>query len=162
LVATLIALVAATAAAVDRDLGTFKTWRAHTFAESGHTVCSLWSQPQSAKGKYQHRGEVFVFVTHRPAEKRSDRVSFEIGYQLKKGTRLEVRIDGREFELFADGSTAWSDDAAENKTMARLMRAGRRMVVKGVSTRGTKTVDTYSLRGFTAAHDAINKACKVR
>ena len=31
----------------------------------------------------------------------------------------------------------------------------------GLSQRGTKTVDTYSLRGFTAAYQAISKACGV-
>ena len=33
------------------------------------------------------------------------------------------------------------------------------MVVKGTSSRGTVTTDTYSLRGFTAAYDAISGAC---
>ena len=33
------------------------------------------------------------------------------------------------------------------------------MVVKGISSAGTKTTDTYSLKGFTAAHAAINSAC---
>ena len=33
------------------------------------------------------------------------------------------------------------------------------MVVRGVSSRGTQTTDTYSLSGFTAAYRAINTAC---
>jgi len=40
------------------------------------------------------------------------------------------------------------------------MRAGLTMVVKGTSSRGTLTTDTYSLRGFTAAYDAMQKACE--
>ena len=35
------------------------------------------------------------------------------------------------------------------------------MTVKGISGRGTKTTDTYSLKGFTAAYRTIGKACKV-
>ena len=31
--------------------------------------------------------------------------------------------------------------------------------VEGVSSRGTLTTDTYSLSGFTKAHNAIDKAC---
>jgi len=42
------------------------------------------------------------------------------------------------------------------------MRAGGELVVKGVSTRGTLTTDTYSLKGFTAAWKAINTACDVK
>jgi hypothetical protein len=41
------------------------------------------------------------------------------------------------------------------------MRAGRTMIVKGVSSKDTETTDTYSLLGFTAAHNAINDACNV-
>jgi hypothetical protein len=37
---------------------------------------------------------------------------------------------------------------------------GAAMVVVGTSERGTKTTDTYSLKGFTAAYGAISKACK--
>jgi hypothetical protein len=33
------------------------------------------------------------------------------------------------------------------------------MVVKGTSSRGTKTTDSYSLLGFTKAHKAIDTAC---
>jgi hypothetical protein len=41
------------------------------------------------------------------------------------------------------------------------MRAGATMTVTGTSTRGTVTKDIYSLTGFTAANETINKACGV-
>ena len=40
------------------------------------------------------------------------------------------------------------------------MKLGTKMVVKGVSMRGTNTTDTYSLKGFIAAYKAMNKICK--
>ncbi|MGB1026239.1 MAG: invasion associated locus B family protein, partial [Rhodospirillaceae bacterium] len=39
------------------------------------------------------------------------------------------------------------------------MKRGRDMIVKGTSSRGTVTTDTYSLSGVTAAMNAIDKAC---
>ena len=36
---------------------------------------------------------------------------------------------------------------------------GAKMVVRGTSWRGTKTKDTYSLKGFTAAYKKINEIC---
>ncbi len=36
------------------------------------------------------------------------------------------------------------------------------MIVAGISSRGTLTTDTYSLNGFTAAYDAITRACGVK
>ena len=39
------------------------------------------------------------------------------------------------------------------------MKSGNKLVVKGISSRGTKTEDTYSLFGFTAALKLIDRAC---
>ena len=48
---------------------------------------------------------------------------------------------------------------AGDKAMVAAMIKGIKMVVKGTSQSGVSTVDTYSLKGFTAAHGRINKAC---
>jgi hypothetical protein len=61
--------------------------------------------------------------------------------------------------MFTDGSTAWSRDARGDAALVKAMRAGKSMIVTGVSGRGTATKDRYSLAGFTAAHKAINKSC---
>ena len=47
-------------------------------------------------------------------------------------------------------------------TIVKAMIQGARMIIKGTSSSGTQTTDTYSLKGFTAAYKAINKACKVK
>ena len=91
-----------------------------------------------------------------------NKVSFETGYRFKESSEVRVTIDGRAYKLYTDGSTAWSFDAKDDSRMVKSMRAGRTMIMEGTSGRGTKTRDTYSLNGFSAAHNAINKACKSR
>ena len=44
----------------------------------------------------------------------------------------------------------------------KALAAGSSLVVKGTSSRGTATTDTYPLAGFSAAHAEINKACGVK
>ena len=39
------------------------------------------------------------------------------------------------------------------------MKKGQRMIVRGVSSKGTETKDTYSLSGFMSAYKAINAKC---
>lgn len=156
------ALLLAAAGAPAKDLGKFTDWNAQSFEVSGNPVCSMWSQPQKDEGDYTRRGDIFVWVTHRPAEKAQDRVSFEMGYPIKAGLLLKVRIDNENYELFTDGSTAWNLQEDTDRRMVRAMRAGKEMEVKGVSRRGTDTRDLYSLAGFTAAHNAISEACGVR
>ncbi len=154
------ALLAAAPGAAGKGLGQFKSWNAQTFDDKGGKTCSIWSQPEKSEGEYTRRGEVFIFVTHSPAKKSFDRVSFEIGYTFKESSPVRVTIGKRSFELSSGGSAAWADTRKDDRRMVQAMRGGRAMVVEGTSSRGTRTRDTFSLYGFSAAHDAIGKACK--
>ena len=55
---------------------------------------------------------------------------------------------------------AWTSDPEIDGMLIKAMQRGTTMIIKGVSSRGTNTKDTYSLRGFTAAYKAISKVCK--
>lgn len=142
-------------------LGQFQDWRAFTFTENGNKVCYMASEPEEAEGDYTQRGDIYAMVTHRPAQGTEDVVSFVIGYPFKKDSRVTVDIDGKKFTLFTHKDTAWASDAQTDKALVQAMIRGRDMVVKGISSRGTETTDTYSLIGFTDAHRAIDKACGV-
>ena len=158
-----VAAAACTAApASAQEIGEFRDWRAHRFTEEGRRICTMWSQPEKAEGKYERRGEIFALVSHRPAEDRQGMVSFEMGYPFAPGKDLAVSIDGgASIRLPTSGSLAWDDSTEVNAELVEKMRAGNRMVVSGRSKRGTKTTDTYSLSGFTAGYKAISKACGV-
>ena len=80
----------------------------------------------------------------------------------KKGSAVTVVIDGQKFDLFTQGSTAWAKDEKTDSALARAMIRGRKMTVTGTSMRGTKTVDVYSLSGFTAAYKTIGRDCGVK
>ena len=150
------------AVAADKSLGTFKEWSAMSFTEDDKTVCMMWSQPEKTEGDYKKRGEIFVFVTHRPGDREMNKVSFEIGYTFKKSSEVRVAIDGQAYKLSTDRSTAWTYGAKDDARMVKAMRAGSTMTLEGISGRGTETRDTYSLSGFSAAHNSINKACKAK
>ncbi len=151
---------AANAQDIER-LGKFQHWRAFTYTENGNRVCYMASEPQKEEGDYDRRGEVYAMVTHQPARGTKDVVSFVIGYPFKKQSRVTVDIDGKKFTLFTHEDTAWAADKKTDKALVRAMIRGRQMVVKGVSNKGTETTDTYSLMGFTDAHNAIDDACNM-
>lgn len=142
-----------------KRIGDFADWSAFQFTEDGNTACYMASQPKKAEGDYAKRGEVYAIVTHRPAEGRRDEVSIVAGYVYEKDSWVDVTIDGAPFKLFTHEDGAWAPDKETDKKMVAAMIKGREMVVKGVSSRGTLTTDTYSLSGFTKAHNAIDKAC---
>jgi len=162
LVVSLLCGAAAAARAADKVLGLFGDWGAQTFSEGKNTGCSIWSQPTKDKGDYSKRGAIYAYVTHRPWDKRLNEVSFSAGYAYKKDSTVQVMIGGQKFTLFTDGETAWSRSAKDDRALVDAMRRGSSMTVAGVSSRGTRTVDTYSLTGFTKAFETIGKACNVK
>ena len=147
-------------AQVIERIGDFRAWSAFTAKEGNEPVCFMSAQPTKAEGNYNRRGEIYALVSHRPAEKRRGEVSFVAGYTFKPDSVVEVSVDGaRAFKLYTKDDGAWARDTATDKKLIDEMIKGSRMVVRGTSTRGTDTTDTYSLSGFTAAYRAINGAC---
>lgn len=137
-------------------------WSAYVFTEDGNKVCYMASQPQKAEGNYSKRGEIFALVTHRPAEGSKDVFSFITGYSYKAGSDAIVKVNGKRFVLFTQDDTAWATDSETDKQIADAIRAGSDMIVEGVSSRGTQTKDTFSLKGSSAAYDVISKECGVK
>ena len=140
-------------------LGTNRDWHAFQYTENGNRVCYMASRPLQEQGDYTQRGDVFVLVTHRPAETSRDVVSFIAGYTYEEGGEVTVTIGGNTFRLFTEDDTAWARDEATDRRMVQAMRRGADMVVRGTSARGTLTTDTYSLFGFTATYNEITSAC---
>lgn len=149
----------ALAAEDDEALGRFRDWYAVAYAEGEQRICYMASQPTVSESEDPGRGASYVQVTRRRGEKGPDVVSFEAGYAFKERSEVEVVIDGVSHSLFTDGATAWAYDADGDAVLARAMARGTRMVVKGETRRGTRTIDTYSLMGFMAAQRAIAQAC---
>lgn len=161
--AVVVMVFAASAQAGEpRPIATHGEWSAYVFEENGGKVCYMAAQPKTEKGDYQRRGEVFAHITHRPANGAKDVFSYLAGYGYKKDSRVTLKIDGRSFDLFTDGETAWADDSDTDSAIARAIRAGSRMVVTGTSSRGTLTTDTFSLKGSSKAYESISRECAVR
>ena len=152
--------LAATAEGASKQIDKFEKWSAHLLTEKKSRVCFVYGEPNKKLGKYKKRGAVFVQITHRPRENVTDEVGFTAGYSYKKDSDAVVDIDGKKFTLFTHKDGAWATNTKADSALVKAMMKGRRMIVRGTSTRGTKTVDTYSLLGFTRAYQAIGKACK--
>ena len=106
------------------------------------------------------RGEILLFVTYQPKSGVNGQVSFTGGYPFAKGSTVTMAIDNTSFELFTDGGEwAWAAKADDAKILAAMKR-GAKAVLSARSARGTKTQDTFSLSGVTAAIEDAEKRCK--
>jgi invasion protein IalB len=141
---------------------TVDDWSAFTDDEGGKKVCYLGSEPKKETGDYKSRDDTFILVTHRPAEKTTDVISITAGYTYRKDSEVTLTVANEAFKLFTDGGLAWAPDQKADHAIVAAMKKGANMTVVGTSSRGTVTTDTYSLKGFSAAYAAANKACGIK
>lgn len=154
-----VAIATPSQASEPKLIGTYGAWSAYSFMENGNKVCYMASEPGSAEGNYTTRGKIYALITHRPAENTRNVFSYITGYPYKAGSEASVSVNGKTFNLFTQDDTAWAPDAAADNALTEAIRAGSKMVVKGTSSRGTATTDTFSLSGSSKAHDAITGEC---
>ena len=141
-------------------IGRYGNWEAFTEKEGRQLVCSIGSEPIKKEGNYKYRGQTYILVTHRPSEKSANVLSVVAGYNFKKDSEGILIMGKKKTKLFTDGSHAFAHNSKTDNLLVKAMIKGSTMVFKGISSRGTKTTDTYSLTGFTAAYKSINAACK--
>jgi hypothetical protein len=143
-------------------IGQFGTWGAYSAAPNGKKVCFALAKPSSSKTNPPNRPRdpAYAFVSTRPAEKVNNEVSVMIGYALKPGSESSVEVGGAAFAMYSQGDGLWIKNAAEEERMVEAMRKSADLVVKGVSSKGTETTDTFSLKGLAQALDKIAQDCK--
>ncbi|MEJ1992844.1 MAG: invasion associated locus B family protein [Maritimibacter sp.] len=133
------------------------------FVENSPKECWSVSKPKktvnSKNGQVVQvrRGDILMFVSYRPGS--SGEVSFTGGYPFKPDSTVSLTIGSDTYQLFVDGEWAWSKPDDDAKIIA-AMKKGASAVLVGMSGRGTRTEDTFSLLGFTAAVDDAAARCK--
>lgn len=143
-------------------IGQYGSWGAYTAAPNGKKVCFALAKPASSKTKPPNRPRdpAYAFVSTRPAEKVFNEVSVMIGYAVKPGSESTLEVGGATYAMYTQGDGLWIKNAAEEQHMVEAMRRAPDAVVKAVSTKGTETVDTFSLKGLSQALDKVAQDCK--
>ena len=101
------------------------------------------------------RGESYILV-YRINKNPEAIVQINSGYPYKNEESVNVKIDEKNYEFYADEDSAWTNNDNE---VIYAMKKGIKLSIFGVSSRGTKTIDTYTLNGFTAAYNKLTKDC---
>ena len=156
--AAAIGALASTGAMAATNLGTFDYWTAWSDSDSGGKICYVSSTPQTMEPTNVNRGEIHFIVTIRPTNR--NEVATIVGYPIHEtDADASASVDGRAYPMVTQGESGWLASIEDEPGFVGAMRAGSNMVVRATSQRGTNTVDTYSLRGVTAALNKANEEC---
>ena len=118
--------------------------------------CYIGSLPVNSdipEGK--KRGDVYILV-YRINNNPETIIQINSGYPYKNKEPVNVKIDKKNYEFYADKDSAWTSN---DDKVIYAMKKGIELIVSGISQRGTKTIDTYTLNGFTIAYNKLTKDC---
>lgn len=137
------------------------------FEETNPKECMAVSAPtevvnSDANGqpKTVNRGEIRLIVFYRPSANATGQVAFTGGYPFAPGSNVRMTVGDRSFDLFTEGEWAWPTSPQEDARVVAALKAGATAVLQARSARGTRTSDTFSLSGFTAAVEDAAKRCQ--
>jgi hypothetical protein len=148
---------AAAAANAPKKLGAFEEWTAATHQEGGTTVCYAFTYPSHSVPTVSGRGEVVLTVTERPTGR--DEVALSAGFAYAAGATVTVQVDQTGLDFYTAQRNAFARDG---KAVIAAFAKGSTAQARSPGPRETPVVDTFSLRGFSAAYAAINKACPAK
>ncbi len=143
-------------------LSQYGEWGAYTASPGGKKVCFAIAKPSSSETSPpdRPRNPPYMFISSRPTDKVSNEVSIIIGYPFKPNSEATAEVGKTSFALSTQQDGAWVKNATEEAHMVEAMRAGQSAIVKGVSAKGTRSTDTFSLRGLAQALDRVDQECK--
>ena len=119
------------------------------------------SVPKKLRGDYNraNRGDTRIFISHGPGKSERDVVSVIAGYRYLNQSTVTFEIDKRKTPLFTLENRAWSQGPEDDQKLIVAMKRGAKLIITGTSSRNNKTVDEYSLSGFTKAKAFLDRAC---
>ena len=143
-------------------LGEYGEWRAFTASPNGKKLCFALARPGSSQTDPPNRPRdpAYLFISTRPAERVKDEISLIIGYPIKPNTEVTAAVGPASFALPTQEDGAWVKNAPDEAKMVEAMRKGSDVVMKGESGKGTKTTDTFSLKGIAQALERVGRECK--
>ena len=147
--------------AAPTPLGQYGDWAAYTLS-GNEKVCYAFAKPiqSTTDPPNRPRGRPYMFISSRPAANVKDEVSVIFGYAFKSNSDATIEIAETSYLMHTQKTGAWTKNAADEPRLLAALLKGTEAVVKGISLRGTTSIDTYSLRGLPEALARARQECK--
>ncbi len=141
-----------------KKLGSFEDWVAAIHQENGQTVCYAFTYAKHSAPAVPGREPVILTVTQRPGGR--DAVAISAGFDYGKDAAVSMQVETTGLDFYTAQRNAFARDG---KAAVAAFGKGAQAQSRSPGPRdGQVVVDTFSLRGFSAAYAAINKACPAR
>lgn len=146
-------------------LGVFNNWTAFSSGSGSSLTCYALSRPRASQPRGAKRSPIYLMVSDWPARKVKAEPQIVYGYPAREGGAASLGIGGDKFAFFirnnGNEGSSWLQSLNDTPRLIDAMRGGVSAVATGISQRGTRTTDTYSLSGFNDALAKIHATCQM-
>ena len=138
-------------------LGHFSAWRAFQGIKNGKKTCFMVATPLHTSKK---RDDTYLMIARHPDENHYNEIMVMLGTSYHKTSKPTIGVDNNKVvEMFTDKDKSWVEKSLSEKDLINKMISGNVVRTIGKSQKGTILKDTYSLKGFTKALNAITEEC---
>lgn len=139
--------------------GTHGDWSVYTRGSGSERICYVLSEAQTESPTTVNHGDIYFMVSNWKNGAATEQPSFLAGYNLKTTRAPKAQVGSTALTMFAADNEAFITENSDERRLVAKMRAGSTMTVSAVSSRGTQTRYTFSLKGVTAALRQAKSAC---
>ena len=104
------------------------------------------------------RGDIALMIVFDPKSKIRGQISFTPGYPMAPDSSVTLKIGSDTYFLYSKDEWAWANTGDDKKIYSALAR-GNTVTATSMSSRGTKTIDTFSLSGSRKAIIEAGRFC---
>jgi hypothetical protein len=165
LAAGIIAAAAPASADPANLLGVFRNWSAYSTGSGSAMTCYAMSSPRASQPKGAKRNQIYLMISDWPGRKIKAEPEIVPGYEYKANAPVTLGVGPDKFTFFsrndAKSGSAWLSSLNDGSHLLDAMSHGVLAQATGISAKGTRTVDTYSLAGFGDAIAKIHAVCNM-
>ena len=140
-----------------KTIGSFDEWMAATYVEGGQTVCYAFTKAKTSAPAIPGRGESVLTVTQRTALR--DAVALTAGFEYAANAVADLDIDKTKVELYTAKRAAFARDG---HAVVQALAKAAKVTARSPHPQKKEVVDTFGLKGFNKAYEAISKACPAK
>lgn len=140
--------------AAPKEIGQFDDWVAATSVENGQTICYALSYAKHSTPALPGRDKVVLTVTERPTIR--DSVALSAGFAYAANAAVTLQADQTALDFYTNARSAFARDG---KAAVTAFGRAKEVSARSPGPKNATVVDSFSLRGFSAAYAAIVKAC---
>ena len=137
----------------------FGDWNVLTTIVDSKKICYIASLPVKQAGSAKDATNAYFLVSLFP--ERSPEVSYSPGFDIKVDSKVKIDIDGLDLYLTKIAEqVVWAGNSDQDSKVVLELKKGIKLKVLAPDNKGAYSLDSFSLKGFTAAYNHMLTLCK--